>query len=310
MTVRRISPRAYQRITLAAAWLVGFIIVTGAAVRLTGSGLGCSSWPACEPGHLVAPLSWHPMVEFLNRIVTAAVSVIVIAAALGSLLREPRRRDLIWLSVSLVVGVLGQIVLGGIAVLTDLNPFAVQAHFIFSMAILTAAVVLHRRAGEDAPYVPTVEARLRHAAWTVTVLAGLAIAAGTTVTGAGPHGGDEHAHRFDVAITTVARVHSITAIATVAAALYLVFLARRHQHDWDVLGENLTAFVWIAILQGTLGYTQYFSGVPSGLVLVHVVGAVAVWVAALELTLACRAGTRATVPELRETPTGAPLLNR
>jgi cytochrome c oxidase assembly protein subunit 15 len=108
----------------------------------------------------------------------------------------------------------------------------------------------------------------------------------------------------------VARVHSIAVIATVAAALYLVFLARRQRCDWDVLGENLTAFVWIAVLQGTLGYTQYFSGVPSGLVLIHVVGAVAVWVAALELTLACRAGTPAAVPEVREAPVGAPILNR
>jgi cytochrome c oxidase assembly protein subunit 15 len=288
MAAPRLSPRAYERITLVAAWSVGAIIVTGAVVRLTGSGLGCPDWPSCTKNEFVAEVSLHPMVEYVNRLITGLVSVAVIVAVLGSLARVPRRRDLIWLSVSLVVGVIGQIVLGGITVLTDLNPIAVQGHFVLSMAILTAAVVLHRRAGEEGAYRPTVSRDVRRLAWVVTGLTALAIVTGTVVTGTGPHGGDERAHRFGFAITSVARVHSGTVILTVAVALLLAWMAHRDSHDWNVLVRPLTAFVWIAIVQGAIGYTQYFSGVPAGLVAVHVVGAIAVWVAALNLVLSCR----------------------
>src|SRR4051812_28831288 len=118
----RIGPSTYAKVTLAALVLLVLIIITGAAVRLSGSGLGCSDWPSCEQGQLVAPLELHPMIEFVNRIITGLVSLAVIAAVLGSLFRAPRRRDLIWLSLGLVAGVIGQIVLGGITVLVDLHP--------------------------------------------------------------------------------------------------------------------------------------------------------------------------------------------
>ena len=134
MALPRLSPKAYHRITLVALVLLGAIIVTGAAVRLTGSGLGCSDWPTCEQGRLVAPLELHPMVEFVNRVFTGLVSVAVILAVLGALVRAPRRRDLTWLALGLVAGVVGQIVLGGITVLTDLHPAAVQSHFVLSIA--------------------------------------------------------------------------------------------------------------------------------------------------------------------------------
>ncbi len=233
MALPVVSPRSYQRITLVAAWSLAAIIVTGAVVRLSGSGLGCPDWPTCDKDRLVAPLSWHPMVEFVNRTITGLVSVLVILAVLGSLRRVPYRRDLVWLSVSLVAGVIGQIVLGGVTVLTDLNPVAVQSHFVLSMVILAAAVVLNRRAGEEPPYQPTVVAPLRHTAWAVTALTGVAICTGTVVTGTGPHGGDENAHRFGFAITSVARIHSGAVILAVATALVLVYQARRRQRDWD-----------------------------------------------------------------------------
>jgi len=272
-----------------AVWSLGAIIVTGAVVRLTGSGLGCPDWPTCEQDRLVAEWSLHPMVEFVNRLITGVVSVAVILAVLGSLARVPRRRDLVWLSASLAVGVVAQIVLGGITVLTDLNPIAVQGHFVLSMAILTAAVVLHRRAGEEGPYHATVSTPVRRLAWFTTALAGVAIVTGTVVTGTGPHGGDENAHRFGFAITSVARVHSGAVILTVIVALALAYQARRADRDWDVMVRPLTLFIWIAIAQGAVGYTQYFNNVPAGLVAVHVVGAVAVWAAVLHLALATRA---------------------
>jgi cytochrome c oxidase assembly protein subunit 15 len=288
MALPAVSPRTYERVTLVAAWSLAAIIVTGAVVRLTGSGLGCPDWPTCQQDRLVAEWSLHPMVEFVNRVITGVVSVAVILSVLGSLARVPRRRDLVWLSASLVTGVVAQIVLGGITVLTDLNPVAVAAHFVLSMAILTAAVVLHRRAGEDGPYRPTVSTPVRRLAWLVTGLTAVAVVTGTVVTGTGPHGGDENAHRFDFQITSVARVHSGAVILTVVAALVLAAAARRDRRDWDVMTRPLTAFVWIAIAQGAVGYTQYFNDVPAGLVAVHVVGAVAVWVSAVWLTLATR----------------------
>jgi cytochrome c oxidase assembly protein subunit 15 len=136
---------------------------------------------------------------------------------------------------------------------------------------------------------------VRRLAWLTTGLAAVAIVTGTVVTGTGPHGGDEHAHRFGFQITAVARVHSGAVIFTVIAALVLAYTARRHARDWDVMLRPLTTFIWVAIAQGAVGYTQYFNNVPAGLVAVHVVGAVAVWVTALELTLA----TRASVVEAR-----------
>jgi hypothetical protein len=145
----RLSPRAYQRITLLALIALVFIIVTGAAVRLTGSGLGCSDWPTCESNQIVAPLEYHAMIEFINRTITGLVSVMVMLAVLGSLVRTPRRRDLTWLSLGLVAGVIGQIVLGGLTVLFELRPPFVIAHFLLSMVLVWNAVVLHHRAGHD-----------------------------------------------------------------------------------------------------------------------------------------------------------------
>src|SRR5439155_10696828 len=116
----RLSPSGYRRVTLVAVGALAFIIVTGGAVRLTGSGLGCPDWPTCEQHRLVAPAEYHAMVEFVNRVVTGIVSVAVILAVLGSLLRRPRRRDLVWLSAALAAGVVGQIVLGGLTVLFHL----------------------------------------------------------------------------------------------------------------------------------------------------------------------------------------------
>src|ERR671917_1086323 len=150
MQLPRLSPPAYRRITLLATLALAFIIVTGGAVRLTGSGLGCPDWPTCARDRVVAPWEYHAMVEFVNRTITGLVSVAVMLAVLGSLVRRPRRRDLLWLSVGLVGGVIGQIVLGGLTVLFELKPVFGMAHFLLSMVLLANAVVLHHRAGRPA----------------------------------------------------------------------------------------------------------------------------------------------------------------
>src|SRR5438105_10011011 len=148
-----ISPAGYRRITFVALIALGFIVVTGGAVRVTGSGLGCPDWPTCAQHRVVAPLEYHALVEFVNRVVTGAVSMVVIAAVLASVFRKPWRRDLVWLSAGLVAGVVGQIVLGGLTVLFDLKPPFVMAHFLLSLVILWCAVALHHRAGlpDDGP---------------------------------------------------------------------------------------------------------------------------------------------------------------
>ncbi len=289
MAVPRISPRAFQRVTLFALIALGAIIVTGAAVRLTGSGLGCTDWPNCEEGRLVAPLELNPMVEFVNRVFTGVVSLAVIVAVLASLLRNPRRRDLTWLSLGLVGGVVAQIVLGGITVLTDLHPVAVQSHFVLSILILWDAAVLHRRAGEPAggPYRATVPAELRRWALGLVSWGMVVVVTGTVVTGSGPHGGDETARRFGFAIGDVARIHGITVMVLLAGTLWFAYRTSR-LGAWSRLGTSLTVLAWAIVLQGALGYAQYFSGVPAVLVMAHVVGAVVVWLALLEAVFATR----------------------
>jgi heme a synthase len=286
-----VSPTGYRRIALVALVLLTAIVFTGAAVRLTGSGMGCSDWPNCEQGRFIEASNANQAIEQVNRLITGLVSAAVVLAVLGSLARRPRRRDLTWLSLGLVAGVLGQIVLGGIVVLTHVHPMAVQGHFLLSMVILLNAFVLYRRAGEPdgVPLVPVVSPELRRWAVAVLVLVTVAITTGTIVTGTGPHGGDEEARRLGFAITSVARVHSIAVIATVAAALWFLWLAKRDVVAWRRLEDPITTFLWVAVLQGGLGYTQYFTGVPVVLVGAHIVGAVAVWFLAIRVVLACRA---------------------
>jgi cytochrome c oxidase assembly protein subunit 15 len=279
MALPRVSARQYQTATLAALVLLTVIVVTGAAVRLSDSGLGCSDWPNCDQHHLVRVSSLHQSIEQGNRLFTGLVVVAVIAAVLGSLRREPRRRDLVWLSWGLVVGVIAQIVVGGISVLTHLNPAVVACHFLVSIALVTDAVVLHHRASTPESGVSSRPARARgdtRLAWGVVVAALAVIAMGTVVTGTGPHGGDEKARRFQLVLTDVARVHSLLVWVLVALT---VALALRTRH------RAVTVLLACEVAQGAIGYTQYFMGVPVGLVAVHIVGVLAVWIAALRTKL-------------------------
>ena len=273
----RISPEAYRGITLLATIALGFIIVTGGAVRLTGSGLGCPDWPTCARNHVVAPLQYHAMVEFLNRVVTAAVSILVIVAVLGSLVRTPRRRDLTWLSCGLVAGVLGQIVLGGLAVLEKLAPPFVMGHFLLSLALLWDAVVLHRRAGQAAgPAVPLVDRSHVLLSRGLVALTVLVVFLGTVVTSTGPHGGDPRAPRFHFSLHRVAQLHGAAVTTLLALTLYLVWSLRRAGAP-EIVQNRLRLLVQIMVLQAGVGYLQYFTGVPVFLVGVHIAGAASVW---------------------------------
>ncbi|HWW53758.1 MAG TPA: COX15/CtaA family protein [Acidimicrobiales bacterium] len=286
MRAARLSPRAYERLTLVAAVAVAFIIVTGAAVRLTGSGLGCPDWPTCTGTHIVAALSYHQMVEFVNRTVTGAVSVVVILAVLGSMVRVPRRRDLTLLSWGLVAGVVGQIVLGGITVLVKLAPQAVMAHFLVSMALLADAVVLHHRAGQgDGPRRPVVDHDLVRLGRLMIVLTGVTIVLGTVVTSSGPHGGDPKARRFELSLHRVTQVHGSSAMLLLALVVATLVLLRINRAP-NVARRRAGLVLEALAAQVAVGYLQYFTGVPVLLVGVHVAGAVVVWAAVLRYNLA------------------------
>ena len=283
---RTLSPAAYRRVTLVALVALAFIIVTGGAVRLTGSGLGCPDWPNCDQGRLVAPLEYHAMVEFVNRTVTGLVSVAVMVAVLGSLVRRPRRRDLVWLSVGLVAGVLGQIVLGGLTVLFHLAPPLVMGHFLLSIVILADAVVLHWRAGQpdDVVNEPALPPKLRVLGRLVTASTALVVVLGTVVTAAGPHGGDEDTPRLGVPLHRAAQLHGGAVVVLVALVVAVLVVLDRAGAPHGVRRRG-RVLLGVLLAQAAIGYVQYFTGVPVLLVGAHIAGAVAVWTAAVRFQL-------------------------
>ena len=264
----RISPARFRQIAAVALGLLIAIVITGAAVRLTGSGLGCDDWPNCNDERLVDVSSNHAAIEQVNRLFTGAVAVAVIAAVLGSQWRQPRRRDLTLLSLGLVAGVLGQIVLGGITVLVDLHPVAVQGHMLVSMALVATAVVLLRRAGEpdDAVRRPVVAVATRGLTWAVTIATAVAIVAGTVVTGAGPHAGDEDVQRFAIHIATAAAHPRHRRDGDDRHRDRARRHVQRRSDERRVLGPAISSWLFVAVLQAVVGYIQYFNDVPALLV--------------------------------------------
>ncbi len=283
----QLQPRRYWQITIAALASLSMIIVTGAAVRLTDSGLGCDDWPKCNDERLIDVSSKHAAIEQINRLFTGVVGMAVIAAVLGSFLRRPRRRDLLQLSGWVAAGTLANAIIGGISVRVDLHPIAIQLHLLLSMALISCAVVLMRRAGEPdgVERVPMVSS---HTARLVGVLAGLTAAAlfsGTIVTGAGPHAGDAEAVRLGIAVDTAARVHGITVMATLAIALSIVARVRGRRDERHAMVPVLSSWMFVGVLQAAVGYVQYFTGVPELLVGVHVAGATALTIVTTQVVL-------------------------
>jgi cytochrome c oxidase assembly protein subunit 15 len=302
-----VSPRRYRLATLSAGAFLFAIVVSGALVRLTDSGLGCTDWPNCNDTRFVDVGSKHAAIEQVNRLFTGAVGVAVAVAVLGALFRTPRRKDLTWLSVGLVAGVFGQAILGAIVVWSHLNPVAVQGHFLLSMALMANALVLHRRAGQPdgGTRRRTVPDAVRRHAWIVTAFTSVALLTGTVVTGTGPHSGSvdgEPVRRFGFEVSSVVRVHSGAVWVTVVAALALAWRIRDRPERRPLEGP-LAVFVGLAATQGAVGYIQYFSDVPVVLVAIHVGLATAVWLAAVSLGL----HTTTVEPAILSSPTEAPV---
>ncbi len=274
----QVSPRQYQRIAAGALVSLAIIIVTGAAVRLTNSGLGCDDWPRCNSTKLIDVSSKHAAIEQINRLFTGVVGVAVIAAVLASMIRTPRRRDLTRLSWGLVAGVVGNAVLGGISVKYDLHPMLIQGHLLLSMALIVVGTVLVRRAGEPdgAVLEVTVTQPTKHLTRVLFGLTSVVVFIGTIVTGAGPHAGDENAERLNVSIPAVARLHGVTVMLTLAVALVIAWRIRSSVDDRRALTNVISMWIFVGMLQAAIGYIQYFNEVPALLVGIHVAGATAV----------------------------------
>ncbi|MFP3906390.1 MAG: COX15/CtaA family protein [Acidimicrobiales bacterium] len=276
---RQVSPISFRRITLAVLAAQILIVLSGAAVRLTGSGLGCSDWPRCEQDRLVAPLELHPMIEFINRCVSFVVVATVVLAIWGALRRVPYRRDLLDLVWWITAITAAQIVLGGITVRTDLWPPVVMAHFLLSMILIWIAVTLHHRATvatrEDpasTSAVSAISARLNVAlAWVLAAV----LLTGTVVTASGPHGGDAQVERLGFYVPTVARIHAVTALVFLAVLLVTIQAVRTKPGAHRLL-RAATITLQAVIVQGAIGYYQYLNGVPELVVFLHVAGSMAV----------------------------------
>ena len=297
-----VSPSLSHRLNLLALALIALIVVSGGAVRLTGSGLGCSDWPECSVGHLTPALQFHGLVEFGNRLVTVVVTIAVAAALLGAVFRRPHRRDLVWLSGGLVAGVLAQAVLGGIVVYTKLNPYVVMVHFAATMLLLAGAVVLvHRSTRDYGPgsghlLVPRPLIRLHYG---VVALLAVVIAAGTAVTGAGPHAGDTSGHlvakRIPIPLRDMAELHSSLVLLLLGLTVGLVV----GLHLADVperVRKSGRLLLGVMVAQAAVGYTQYFTHLPALVVEVHLLGATLLVVGTVQTFLACTFHPPESVP--------------
>jgi cytochrome c oxidase assembly protein subunit 15 len=282
-----VSPSQYRRVAYVTLAALTLIVLTGAAVRLTGSGLGCPDWPKCY-GNALPPISTHALIEFGNRALSGLVGVITVVAAVLAFTRRPFRRDLALLALSLPLGVLAQAVLGGFTVREHLAPGFVMAHFALSMIILVAAVALAWRSRYEPGARPRVTDRT--AVWSVRALAplgALTIFAGTAATAAGPHAGGSpgqriHRLHFKGQDTLMWIVHRHATIAALfGIAVIGVWLLRRHRGGSQDALEPLTVLGVLLAAQGLIGSVQYELRLPTDIVWVHVAMATLTWLAVL-----------------------------
>jgi cytochrome c oxidase assembly protein subunit 15 len=282
-----VTPLQYRRVAQATLGALTLIVLTGAAVRLTGSGLGCPNWPKCG-GSALPPLSTHALIEFGNRAISGVVGVMTVIAAVLAFTRRPFRRDLAWLALTLPLGVLAQAVLGGFTVEQHLAPGFVMGHYALSMLVLVAAVALAWRSTFEPGSRPrSVD---RAGVWSVRALAplgALTIFAGTAATAAGPHAGGSpgqriHRLHFKGADTLQWVIHRHATIAALfgVAVIAVWFLRRRRGASQDAL-EPVTILGVLLAAQGLVGSVQYELSLPTDIVWVHVTLATLSWVVLL-----------------------------
>jgi cytochrome c oxidase assembly protein subunit 15 len=288
-----------RRIFMANLVVQAGIVVTGALVRLTGSGLGCPTWPECAEGSLVPQASqlegYTKFIEFGNRLLTFLIAAVAIAAIVAAIRHRPRRKPLIALAVVCFLGIAGQAVIGGITVLTGLNPYSVSAHFLLSAVLIAISVALYERSKDagDGPITRLVRPELAIAAWIVVWVGFAVVVLGVVVTGSGPHSGDaDVVERFPLDPRTVSWLHADIVLLFLGLTVGLLLGLRLVDGPRSALRRTWWLLA-ILLAQGFIGYTQYFTGLPEILVALHVLGACLVWIAVLRIPYALR--TRAAL---------------
>jgi cytochrome c oxidase assembly protein subunit 15 len=295
------APGVVRRIYVANLMAQIGICLTGAVVRLTSSGLGCPTWPRCA-GDSITPVdgqaeAWHKYVEFGNRLLTVVLIALAVAALAAALWDASRRRTaglparpaLTWLAAVPLLGTVVQIPLGGITVLTGLNPLAVGSHMLLSLALVALATVLVHRSGEpgDLPVVVVVRREIRAGVVVLTALMGVVLVIGMVVTASGPHAGDERTHRLGLDPQTVAWIHAdvvVLCIGLLAGLLVALRVSSAPERTTRAATHLLLAF----LAQGLVGYVQFFTAEPWILVAVHVLLAATIWWATVSLLLTTR----------------------
>ena len=286
----RISIRPFRIIALASALLLGFIMLTGSAVRLTGSGLGCPDWPTCKAGNIVPESGRHAAIEFGNRVVTGLCLLAAAVGVLTALVRRPYRRDLVLFGLLVSVGLFGNAVLGGLTVIFDLQPQFVMSHFILAIACLAAGAVLFHRAGESGPSgallgrdrVSAVDDIMRQLGNILMFCTLGIVLVGSLLTGSGPHGGDPNVRRFGFSMLDVVRVHSgIVWLTLLVVVVMATRVWRAHTPSAIELRRRIGILALLILAQGAVGYWQWHTQLPALLVQLHILGAIAVWCAVL-----------------------------
>ena len=287
--------RALLKLSTLMVFTQSAIVFTGALVRITGSGLGCSTWPECTPGSYTptsdqpeAPL--HAWIEFGNRLLTFIL--LINALALMFTILKSGRGELRKLGALQIVGILAQGVLGGVTVLTALNPATVAAHFALSIILIAGALSLRQRAHGKSLIEITLIPLVSKLIWLHLLLTALVIFAGTIVTGSGPHAGDSAAERFNLDSRTMAWIHADLVIALLGVSIALLIAIRLGLAEVarQVLSRRIQIFLIIALAQGGIGYIQYFTKLPEALVAAHIIGSIAVWLSAWNLFISSNLG--------------------
>ncbi|MGB8178846.1 MAG: COX15/CtaA family protein [Acidimicrobiales bacterium] len=307
-TRRRVSGPTFRWFAFASFVSMILIVLTGAAVRLTGSGLGCPDWPTCFKGKVSGSMSIHPFIEYTNRMVTGALIVVVGATFLAALFRDERRRDLVLLSGALVLGVVGDALLGALVVYSKLNPYLVSLHLLLSLAMVAVGALLYHHAKyrygpgarEDLrdPYFRTLARWL----WVPFVVL---VVTGTATTGSGPHAGASQgqlvARRLPFAFSSAAWVHSLAAIFFIGVVLGLL-LAIWKSGAPLALRLGVRRLVYVSLAQAAIGATQYLTHVPVWLVELHELGAVALTISVTQFNVRQYARDRVPGTEPKVTP--------
>ena len=285
------APRTVRRAALAALVMAVVIVVTGGAVRLTGSGLGCPTWPKCTDSSLTATraMGFHGAIEFGNRMLTYVLCAAVGWAILSARAAKPRRRSLTRLGWAQFWLVMGNAVMGGIVVLVGLNPYTVAGHFLLTPALLGVATVMWQRTreGDGAPR-PLVGRSVAQLVWVLVGAAGLLFVVGTVVTGSGPHAGDSSdVPRMPVSWEDVSKLHAVLAWIVVTLTFALWFVLKAVDAPVGPLHRTRELFL-VLLAQGVVGYVQYFTGLPEAMVELHMLGSALVWIAVIRLLLSVR----------------------